>query len=219
VRAAIANDRVNWIVKAHPSNVFRTAHGDVEGECSEILLVEQHFPELPGHVRLLRPETKISTRSLYEALDYGVTVRGTPGMEMACFAKSVFTAGTGTYAGLGFTHDSSSVEEYLDRLASIDSYGRLSPDETARARRYAHTLFVRRPWVPQSFAMRFDFPEHGWHPLDRNLSWRVGGVEQLHAAGDLDRWADWVLASRDADYLSTDSSAGTVMSLPRTPER
>ena len=45
---------------------------------------------------------------------------------------------------------------------------------TARARRYAHALFIRRPWVPRSFAMQFEFAERGWHPLDRNVAWRVG---------------------------------------------
>jgi hypothetical protein len=51
---------------------------------------------------VLLPDTKISTLSLYRFADYGVTVRGTPGLEIACFGKPAFTAGTGTYAGLGF---------------------------------------------------------------------------------------------------------------------
>jgi len=51
---------------------------------------------------VLLPDTKISTLSLYRFADDGVTVRGTPGLEIACFGKPAFTAGTGTYAGLGF---------------------------------------------------------------------------------------------------------------------
>jgi hypothetical protein len=202
VGAAVENDRVNWIVKAHPSNVFRSAHGDVQGECSELVLLREHFPELPSHVKLLQPETKISTVSLYRFADYGVTVRGTPGMEMACFGKSVFTAGTGTYAGLGFTHDSESPAQFLERLGEIERYGPLSAEATARARRYAHTLFIRRPWPARSFSMTFDFPERGWHPLDRNVEWRVRSTEELHRTGDLDNWAAWVVGSREADYLA-----------------
>lgn len=205
IGAAVANDRVNWIVKAHPSNVFRTAHGDIAGECSEILLMEEHYPCLPDHVHLLRPETEISTLSLYRATDFGVTVRGTPGMEMACFSKPVFTAGTGTYAGLGFTIDSSSVDEYLGRLARIDEQPPLSPEQVTRARRYAHTLFTRRPWVPRSFSMSFDFPEQGWHPLDRNVTWNLRNSAALAAQCDLDRWSAWVLNSREDDYLEAES--------------
>ena len=205
VGAAIANDRVDWVIKAHPSNVFRSAHGDVVGECSEIVVLNEHFPDLPEHVKVLRPETKISTLSLYRAADYGVTVRGTPGMEMACFGKPVFTAGTGTYAGLGFTYDSDSPAEFLQRLGEIETYGALSAEMTARARHYAHALFIRRPWVPRSFTMQFDFAERGWHPLDRNVSWSVENVDELHRAGDLDAWATWVLDSRESDYLGSPS--------------
>jgi hypothetical protein len=202
IGAAVANDSVNWIVKAHPSNVFRAAHGDVQGECSEIVLMREHYPELPEHVKLLRPETRISTLSLYRWADYGVTVRGTPGMEMACFGKPVFTAGTGTYAGLGFTRDSSSVEEYLGRLATVRDTPPMTVDEIRRARRYAHTLFLRRPWCSHTFSLEYDFPETGWHPLDRNIAWDAANGAALDGADDLHRWADWILGSRAEDYLS-----------------
>jgi hypothetical protein len=205
VGAAIENDRVNWIVKAHPSNVFRSAHGDVEGECSEIVLLRDAFPSLPAHVKVLRPETKISTVSLYRFASFGVTVRGTPGMEMACFGKPVFTAGTGTYAGLGFTYDSDSPAQFLGRLAEIETYGPLPADMTTRARRYADALFLRRPWVPRSFSLSFAFAERGWSPLDRNVAWRAGSVEELRRAGDLDAWAEWVLDSREPDYVESRS--------------
>jgi hypothetical protein len=207
VEAAIANDQANWVIKAHPSNVFRSAHGDVAGECSELAVLGEHFPRLPDHVKLLRPETRISTVSLYRAADYGVTVRGTPGMEMACFGKPVFTAGTGTYAGLGFTYDSDSPAQFLARLSEIQTYPTLSVEMTARARHYAHALFIRRPWIPRSFAMQFDFTERGWHPLDRNVAWRVETIDELHRAGDLDAWAAWVLDSREADYLESRSKS------------
>jgi hypothetical protein len=187
--------------------VFRTAHGDV-AESTEVTLVRDHFRELPDHVRLLLPETRISTRSLYEFADYGVTVRGTAGMEMACFGKAVFTAGTGAYSGLGFTTDSASVEEYLDRLSCIQEYGPLGATAQQRARRYVHALFVRRPWAARSFRLVFDFPESGWNPLDRNVEWAVPTVRSLHDCGDLDAWASWVLNHDSVDYLEATTTVG-----------
>jgi hypothetical protein len=201
VGVAVANANVNWIVKAHPSNVFRAAHGDVAGISSEVALVRDHYPRLPDHVHLLLPETRISTLSLYEFADYCVTVRGTPGMEMACFGKPAFTAGTGTYAGLGFTYDSDSVEEFLARLATIETYGSLPPEMTARARRYAHTLFTRRPWPTRSFAQEFNFAESGWQPLDRNVVLRAHSVDAVERAGDLGAWTRWVTRDAATDYL------------------
>lgn len=201
VGAAVDNPNVNWIVKAHPSNVFRAAHGDVSGESSEVTLIRDRFPQLPGHVHLLLPDTEISTLSLYEFADYGVTVRGTPGMEMACFGKPVFTAGTGTYAGLGFTYDSGSADEFLTRLCTIETHRHLPPEMTERARRYAHTLFTLRPWSTRSFALEFQFPEHGWHPLDRNVVLTASSIDEIRRNADLDAWADWVTTSSGPDYL------------------
>jgi hypothetical protein len=202
IGAAIANPAVNWIVKAHPSNVARAAHGDTVGVSSEVTLVREHFAELPDHVRLLLPDTKISTRSLFDFADYGITVRGTAGLEMAAFGKPVFTAGTGTYAGFGFTYDSESTAEYLGRLATITTYGPLDADMTARARDYAYALFVRRPWAPRSFRPAFDIPERGWHPLDRNVELCATSVADVTRFGDLDDWAAWVLDTRDDDYVA-----------------
>jgi hypothetical protein len=201
VGAATRNDAVNWIVKAHPSNVFRSAHGDVGGESSEVVLVREHYPDLPGHVHLLLPDTRISTLSLYEFADYGVTVRGTPGLEIACFGKPAFTAGTGTYAGLGFTYDSGSQAEFLERMASIHEYGRLPDEMTRRARRYAHAQFVRRPWTTESFALRFQFADQGWHPTDRNVEFTARSVGEIRRLGDLDRFATWALDSDATDLL------------------
>jgi len=203
VLAAAANTNLNWVVKTHPSNVFRSAHGDVAaGASSEGEIVRTALPSLPAHVHVLAPDTPISTVSLYRFADYGVTVRGTAGLEMACFAKPVLTAGTGAYSGLGFTYDSETKAEYLDRIATIEALGPLDHEMTARARRYAHTLFVRRPWVSQSFRLRFEFLDRGWHPLDRNLEWTIGSVEELSDSVDLGRWATWAMASEDADLLA-----------------
>jgi len=201
VEAATQNTNVNWIVKAHPSNVFRAAHGDVRGESSEVVLIRERLPDLPDHVHVLLPDTRISTLSLYRFADYGVTVRGTPGLEIACFGKPAFTAGTGTYAGLGFTYDSSSMQEFLGRLATIERYGPISDDMRLRARRYAHTLFTRRPWRTRSFSLSFDLREHGWHPLDRNVIWNVSSLTDLDRAGDLAGWAGWACQTDEPDYL------------------
>lgn len=202
VRAAAANPRCNWVIKTHPSNVFRAAHGDVAaGASSEAEIVRAELPELPPHLFLVPPDTPISTRSLYPAIDFGLTVRGTPGLEAACFGTPVITAGTGSYSGLGFTVDSASREEYLARLAALPALDAVPPDARVQARRHAHTLFLRRPMITRSVRLHFDFPERGWHPLDRNLEWTVGSAEELATSDDLGRWADWVLDSDAPDHL------------------
>ena len=207
VLAAAANRDVSWVIKTHPSNVFRSAHGDVGADASsEGEIVRDALADLPEHVYVLPPDTPISTVSLYRFADYGVTVRGTAGLEMATFGKPVLTAGTGSYSGLGFTFDSASREEYLERIATIRTIGALPDGMRALARRFAHTLFVQRPWITRSFRLRFEFPEQGWHPLDRNVEWTIGSGGALVDSADLGPWADWATASRDEDFIA-----------PRTP--
>lgn len=203
VLAAVANPRAQWLIKTHPSNAFRLAHGDISGPVAEVELVRRLVDPLPDHVRLVLPKTHISALALYRHADVGVTVRGTPGLEMACFGKPVLTAGTGHYSGLGFTVDSASAGEYLDRLGRIETL--LEPPgerHTERARRYAHTLFRLRPWTARSFAVKIDFPERGWHPLDRNVLPVATSLAEAERLGDLHRWADWAVGSDEADYLS-----------------
>ncbi len=199
VAAAVENARVNWVVKTHPSNVYLASSGYAPPESSELALVRRQFPRLPDHVRVVAPETKISTLSLYEFADYGITVRGTPGLEIACFGKPAFTAGTGTYAGLGFTYDSDSTQQYLQRLATIHDYRPLSTEMTERARWYAYALFVRRPWTARSFSMSFDANER--QELRRSVRLTAQSADEIHEHGDLDPWARWVLHSSDVDYV------------------
>jgi hypothetical protein len=215
VRRAVANDRLNWVVKAHPSNVFRAAHGDVEGECSELVLLRDSFQELPPHVFVLRPETAIGTLSLYRFADVGITVRGTPGLEMACFGKTVLTAGTGAYSGLGFSVDSASSAEYLDRLDALETVPAPAPDAVERARCYAHALFVERPWVPESFEMVFKFPERGWNPLDRNVRLRAASTRSFVDGRDVERWREWVVDDTTADFFG--QPRGPVRGVERVP--
>ena len=106
VRAACANDRVNWIVKLHPANVWKRRRDGVTGELDEHVAIREHIGELPPHVKLLEPDTDISTWSLFDVTDFGVTIRGSVGFELPCFGKPALTAGTGFYSGRGFTVDS-----------------------------------------------------------------------------------------------------------------
>lgn len=201
VRGATENPRVNWLVKLHPANLWKRAREGVTGEYSELELIRTYIGELPGHVRLVFPETDLSTLSVFEHADYGVTVRGTTGMEMACFGKTVLTAGTGRYSGLGFTVDSGTRDEYLDRLAHIETLPPLTREQTILARRHAHAVFIMRPWRMKSFRSHFSYERNGAHPLDQNLHPTVTSLDELQRNGDLDRWARWAGDSSRLDYL------------------
>lgn len=202
VRAAVANDRVNWLLKVHPANIWkRVREGSVEEELSEITLIRQHIGELPDHVHLILPNFKANNRALFDITDYAVTVRGTVSAELGCFGIPVFTAGTGRCDGMGFTVDSASTEEYLDRMAHIHEQSPLTAEQIRLAKIQAHSVFCRRPWQIKSFVTEFQPISPGYHPLDHNLHLNAKSVDEISRNGDLRRWAKWAMDTREIDYL------------------
>jgi hypothetical protein len=201
VIAACDNPGVNWIIKLHPSNVWKRNRDRVKGELREAVVIRERIGKLPGHVCLLYPDTDISTFSLFNVADYAVTVRGTVGMEIACFGKPVFTAGTGRYSGLGFTIDSESSKDYLDKLSKIGDFPLLNGEQTLLAKKHAYTVFNLRPWKMESFRAEFNYKKKGSHPLDHNLYPQISSVKEAAAARDFSKFSEWVLNSKDSDYL------------------
>ena len=98
-RAACANDGVNWIVKLHPANVWKRRRDGVSGELDEHVGVREHVGELPPHVKLLDPDTDISTWSLFDVTDYGVTIRGSIGFELPVLRQARADRGHGLLLG------------------------------------------------------------------------------------------------------------------------
>lgn len=201
LRAAAANDRVNWIVKLHPANRWKRQLDGVDTELAELALIRRHLGTLPPHVKLVLPETRISADSLYPVIDWGVTVRGTVGMELPCFGIPALTAGTGRYSGLGFTEDSSSREEYLRKLGRIEEIERLAPEAVLRAKKHAHAVFTRRPWLMKSMRCTFNLPYRANYPLNQNVELTASSMAEIEAARDLRAWAEWAVSDR-LDYLN-----------------
>lgn len=200
LKAACRNPNVTWLIKLHPANVWKRARDRAEGELAEEVLVREHIGTLPDHVKLLRPDAPISTRSFFEIVDFGITVRGTTGMEMPCFGVTTITAGTGRYAGLGFTLDPKSKEEYLETLGNLPNIPRISPAQIEMAKKHAFIAFGLRPWEMNSFRSVFNYQKRGHHPLDHNLILNEK-IETGSRGRDLKNWAEWAVRSRKVDYV------------------
>jgi len=128
---------VDLVVKPHPAEAHR--------ESAETMSQWIHtmFDPLPENVTVLEPDTDVNPYDLASDLDLGVVFNSTLGLEMAFDGIPVVVAGDTHYRGLGFTYDPDSRSEYrdfLDRHDSLDTTERMRK----RARRYAHSLFVRK---------------------------------------------------------------------------
>jgi hypothetical protein len=203
VRAAVATPSVNWIVKLHPANVWKLRREGIEDVRDEETAMREAVGELPPHVAVVRPDSEISTRSIFGVTDYGITIRGSVGFELPCFGVPVLTAGTGFYSGRGFTIDSATPEEYVRRLRTIERIPPLSPEQVELARRHAYALFRLRPTRFTSFLATIRPLEEMGHPLDHDVEIRVRTREDLERAEDLRRFAEWVTESRELDYLES----------------
>lgn len=202
VKAACRNPAVNWLIKYHPANAWKRARENVTAELAEDMLIRNHVGALPPHVKILTPSCGISTESIFEAIDYGITVRGTAGLELPCYGVPIFTAGTGRYSGLGFSIDSQTKEEYLRRMAGIQEQPPLTAAQQLLAKKHAYAAFCLRPWIMKSFRAEFRAARYHSDPLDYNLVPQAASLADIRQLGDLAEFAAWAASDGAPDYFS-----------------
>ena len=191
MRVAYAHTGVQWLVKLHPSHVWRDA---LSPEPEEVRVLARLGP-LPSHVTLIPADTAISTRALLTAVDYCITVRGTVGVEAARLGIPVLTAGAARYTHHGFTVDSATAGEYLDRLRHLERTPPLTHEARELAERFAYGAFLLRPWRMTSLV-----------PGRERLDARIPDASAWASAPDVRALADWFNSSRE-DYLAAPISA------------
>ena len=107
LKYAEKNRKINWIIKAHPSNQTKNIQDNAkenkfEPEYRKII---QLFGKVPENFYYISSKSKINTFYLLNMLDYCITVRGTVAIEAGMRGKVVITAGTGRYDNKGFTNN------------------------------------------------------------------------------------------------------------------
>lgn len=196
IKAACKNDRLDWIIKVHPANKIKNRREGVTKKPMEIQAINKYIGNLPPHVHLLPEDTEINTFSLFQIMDYCVTVRGTVGIEAAALGKTVLTAGTGRYDHKGFTHDFETREEYLNCLSKLETIPLPTEKMHELAERYAYGIFVKRPVTLQTISMVYQQDEKA----SLSIKLKVKSNEELKNAKDINAIAEWI-ASGDEDFV------------------
>jgi hypothetical protein len=209
VKVARDNSAVNWVIKIHPANVAKAQKERFVGIHAEVRSLQKLGP-LPPHIRVLPPDTRISTRALFPVMDFCLTVRGTVGIEAAARGIPVLTAGTGRYDRKGFTIDSDSAESYRTQLTNIETLKPLSADRRELAERYAYALFLMRPLRLTSAT--FEFARDSKIQVDQTKTRvqtnvrsqiNITALGQWNEAPDLGALAKWIAEARNSDFLVT----------------
>jgi hypothetical protein len=152
IREIVNIQNVNWLIKIHPAEAWDNHASGVQH------LIDQHFPSLPPHVRVLPAEEEISPLEFFQLVDGGVTVYGTSGLELSLQGKPVILAGEAHYGCKGFTYDGLHPGAYTHLLRQAASLPRLSEEQLLLARRYAYCYFIQRQ-VPLSVV---EDPNSSW---------------------------------------------------------
>ena len=203
VRAAIANPHVDWLIKVHPSNLWRGEMNSLlKGQYEEERLLNDQFGTLPPHVRVIAASTKINPLTWFQLADYGITVRGTSGLEMAALGQTVITAGTGRYEGNGFTNDPATATEYLAMLKNIHQLPPMSAEQMRWAKRYAHAIFVLKPYTLTCLMPRLKTGCKTVYASD-DLIYLPVAVSGNTLPGDLARFGHWAVETTERDLLAS----------------
>jgi hypothetical protein len=193
VRGAILNTNLDWLIKVHPVNVWRSTMDNLPMEQLEIKILQQEFGQLPPHIHIMDADTDINTYSLFSCISYGLTVRGTIGMELPCYGVPVLTAGTGRYTGRGFTIDSENNTEYQYFISILHEIPPLTPDQISLARRHAYASFFLRPFPMESYQLKYG----KYQTVEFNSIRIISALTD----GDLNKIADFILSSKNEDLL------------------
>jgi hypothetical protein len=200
VRAAMTNTNINWVVKLHPVNVWRSKMDGVPMRPLEVEALQRALPPLPDHIKLMLPDTTINTFALFPITDFGVTVRGTVGIELASYGIPVVTAGTGRYEGLGFTSDPASQADYVATLQRLHELPALGQQAVETARRYALAVFRDRPLAFNAIRQDVDHEAKASH-LKINASLRVDDPQAFSKSRDIGSFARWMENRELADLF------------------
>lgn len=127
---------VQWVIKVHPAEAWDNPESGVE------YLINDNFPDLPAHIRVLPAEENISPLDFFNMIDGGVTVYGTAGLELVLHGKPVILAGEAHYGRKGFTYDSDNQEQYHELLKQAEYFPSINDEQRELARKYAHCYFI-----------------------------------------------------------------------------
>lgn len=137
----LARNKEVWaVIRVHPAE----AKGALPTNQPIIGEIQKWFPQLPENVRIVPPESNLSSYTLAEQSRATIIYGTKMGLELAVRGIPVLICGETFSRNKGYGIDISSRDEYAALLARIQHLDRLDDATVERAVRYAHYLYFRR---------------------------------------------------------------------------
>jgi hypothetical protein len=135
-----ARPGVDLVVRLHPAEV-RLANHRTEERMADV--ISSRFPVLPPNVRVIAPESPISSYALMSMASLGLVYTSTVGLEMAVRGIPVVVAADTHYRGRGFTEDIADRRSFWRVVDDLCATADPSASRRELARRYAALFFLR----------------------------------------------------------------------------
>ncbi len=140
IRIVSNQNNTQLVIRIHPGEV-RLPFLEPRVKVAE--MIRRRFPQLPSNVRIVPPESDISSYTLMEFSALNLVYTSTVGLEMVLRQRPILSAGRGYYTEKGFTRELTGLEEYEALLARIGEIQPPTAQEVELARRYASMFFFR----------------------------------------------------------------------------
>ena len=167
----------------------------------EEISILKNIGELPPHIKILKADSQINTFSLFDLIDYGLTVRGTIGLELPCFGVPIITAGSGRYSGNGFTIDPTEYESYKNTLMNIHKLPRLNNDQIILAQKYLLGTLSLRQINITSFYIKNTLSKKKLSETDLILN-KKALKNKKNFVREIEFISDWMLNSKTSDLVN-----------------
>jgi hypothetical protein len=140
VRRFASRPELQLVIRIHPAEV----RGTLPSRQRAADELRRAFPQMPPNVRVVPPESRLSTYALMSRANAAIIYGTKTGVELAAMGIPVIVAGEAWVRGKGFTRDTRTAEEYFAMLEKLPFAEAMSAGDVERARKYAYHFFFRR---------------------------------------------------------------------------
>ncbi|WP_347257678.1 capsule biosynthesis protein [Methylocaldum sp.] len=159
------------VIRIHPAEI----RGTLPSRQPLLHEIQKEWQVLPPNVKVIPPESQVSTYAVMEHCD-SVLIYGTKtGVELTSIGIPVIVAGEAWIRNKGVTLDASSRDEYIGLLNNLPLGKRLDDETRLRALKYAYHFFYRR-MIPLDLME----PTGAWPPYRPSIE----SLEQLMPGRD-----------------------------------
>lgn len=153
------------LIRVHPGELAPPGGSTVSRQ-PIVAEIRSVFPDMPGNVFIIGPESTVSTYAAMDRCD-SVIIYGTKtGVELTSVGIPVIVAGEAWIRNKGMTLDASNADEYFRHLNTLPLGKRMPQVMIERARKYAYHFFFRR-MLPLPF---LEPAPQAWPPFEIALN-------------------------------------------------